>query len=84
MNREEVLRCARAIDERPLEWEEFDRRVEALLADEAGLWERVELVAWFMRRYPTARERLSYARRKYRELVSSPLDASRGGRGRAP
>ena len=49
-----------------------------VLSSEAALEERAELIAWFMRRYPTARERLAYARRKYRELVSSPLDASSG------
>jgi hypothetical protein len=69
----------RQIDEQELTPEEFDRRVQHLLSDPDELEERAVLVAWFMRRYPTPRERLAYARRKYRQLVESPLRASLDG-----
>ena len=47
--------------------EEFRRRCDAPLTDA----ERADIIAlrrWFMRRYPTAAERLAYARRKHRAL----------------
>lgn len=47
--------------------DEFDRRLELARSDANEQAERVALIAWFMRRYPTARERLAYARRKARE-----------------
>jgi hypothetical protein len=73
VTREEAIRLGREINERELSPEEFDRKVLAGLADEQDLAERIELVRWFCRRYPTAGERLSYARRKVRELQDSPL-----------
>jgi hypothetical protein len=45
--------------------DEFERRARAPLS-EAEAQEVAELVAWFTRRYPTAKERLAYARRKLR------------------
>jgi hypothetical protein len=56
-------------DETELSVEEFKRRVAASFADlDAGELENIEqLVRWFTRRYPTAKERLAYARRKYAE-----------------
>ena len=47
---------------------EFDERARAPLTD-AEAEDIAELVAWFMRRYPTAKERLDYARRKMRALA---------------
>ena len=76
MTRDEIAARARALDERELTPEEFDRLVERALADTHEIQERAALVEWFMRRYPTPRERLAYARRKYRQLVESPLRAS--------
>lgn len=46
--------------------EECDRRVRTPLT-EAEAQEIAELVSWFSRRYPTAKERLAYARRKLRQ-----------------
>ena len=79
MTRDEVLARARELDERELTPEEFDRRVQSALADTREIEERTALVEWFMRRYPTPRERLAYARRKYRQLVESPLRVSFDG-----
>jgi hypothetical protein len=83
MTRAEVAARARLLDERELTPAEFDRLVQSVLADEAEIQERTALVEWFMRRYTTPRERLAYARRKYRQLVESPLrvddDAERSG-----
>lgn len=50
--------------------EEFERRARAPLTD-AEIEETAELVAWFTRRYPTAADRLAYARRKLRQYASS-------------
>lgn len=79
MTRREVEARWREIDERELTPEEFDRRVQRALSETNEIEERAALVAWFMRRYPTPRERLAYARRKYRQLVESPLGANLAG-----
>lgn len=50
----------------PLEREEFLARIEAPLREEE-IQEATELYRWFTRRYPTAGERLAYARRKFEE-----------------
>ena len=46
--------------------DEFERRVAAPLTEDE-VRETLELVRWFTRRYPSAKERLSYARRKFEE-----------------
>ena len=51
----------------PLTREEFMRRFDAI--GSADLTESIELARWFLRRYPSAGERLAYTRRKYRDLV---------------
>ena len=56
-----------AIWEARLSPEEFTRRVDAALAESEEIAEQVNLIRWFSRRYPTAKERLAYARRKYAE-----------------
>jgi hypothetical protein len=43
--------------------EEFDRRLQAFTDEEA--LEALELIRWFMRRYPTPKERLDFARRTF-------------------
>jgi hypothetical protein len=55
----------------PLPPEEFERRVRASLGELEGseLENLQELIGWFRRRYPTAKERLSYARRAYARWV---------------
>jgi len=79
VTRHDVQARWREIDERELTPEEFDGLVRRALSDQAELEERAALVAWFKRHYPTPRERLAYARRKYRQLVESPLRASVDG-----
>jgi hypothetical protein len=51
----------------PLSSDEFDRRVEQAIAELDGEeGENVAaLIRWFLRRYPTAKERFAYARKKY-------------------
>jgi hypothetical protein len=51
----------------PLAEEEFRRRVDQALVELDGEeGENVTaLIRWFLRRYPTAKERFAYARRKY-------------------
>ncbi|HVY45233.1 MAG TPA: hypothetical protein VHB21_05100 [Minicystis sp.] len=66
MTRADRERAARLLDE-PLAPEEFARRVAEALAETDEIARQAELVAWFRRRYPTARDRLRYARRKYAE-----------------
>jgi hypothetical protein len=73
VNRDDVHRLAREIEERELEPAEFELQVEAALADERSFADRVELVRWFSRRYPTPAERLAYARQKLLEIRESPL-----------
>jgi hypothetical protein len=52
--------------EEPLSPEEFNRRVSTpLTAEEAA--DLADLIRWFTRRYPTPKERLAYARRKFAE-----------------
>lgn len=53
----------------PLEPSEFRRRLEAALAELNGPEGEnlASLIRWFSRRYPTAGERLRYARRKHDE-----------------
>ena len=66
-----VHHAASALLERELSPAEFDARVAAALADADRQRELCELIRWFKRRYPTAEERLAYARRRYREIVAS-------------
>jgi hypothetical protein len=55
----------------PLPAEEFERRVRASLEELEGpeLENLQELISWFRRRYPTAKERLAYVRRAYARWV---------------
>jgi hypothetical protein len=55
--------------------EEFERRTTAPLTDgEAD--EIAELIGWFSRRYPTAKERLAYARGKMRQYARGGAPAA--------
>ena len=59
-----------AICESPLSPEDFDTRVREAIASLDGPEgaQLSELIDWFQRRYPTARERLAYCRRRMNEL----------------
>jgi hypothetical protein len=58
---------AREVWETPLDPDEFARRLALALAETEEIERARELCAWFRRRYPSARERLAYARRKHEE-----------------
>lgn len=62
-----------ALWEEPLERAEFERRVALALAEDEEIQRLGELIDWFSRRYPTAKERLAYARRKYEEWTRTPV-----------
>ena len=62
---------ARAVWENELEPEEFYRQVAACLADAEDMRERRALITWFKRRYPTAKDRLAYARRMHAQCTRS-------------
>lgn len=68
--------------ETPLPPEEFEARLRLALADMSGPHGReiAEYIAWFMRRYPTPLERLTYARRKYNEAMRT-LAMAKAARG---
>jgi hypothetical protein len=60
---------------RRLSPEEFERRARAPLT-EGEAQDIAELHAWFSRRYPTAKERLAYARRKLRQYGGVDVEAA--------
>jgi hypothetical protein len=64
--------------EEPLSPEEFDRRLSVPLSEEEAA-EMEELIAWFARRYPTPKERLAFARRKYAEWTRTATFVKRDG-----
>lgn len=67
MKRQQLPAEVEALWERPLPADEFERRLQESRADVESLAESEELIRWFSRRYPTARERMAYVRRKYAE-----------------
>ena len=64
--------------EEPLSLEEFERRVSAPLTGEEAS-ELSDLIRWFTRRYPTPKERLAYARRKFLEWTRPATIVKRSG-----
>ncbi len=62
----EALERVRQLAERRLSAEEFDAYIHAPMTEEERR-EILESAAWFMRRYPTAGERLAAARHAYRQ-----------------
>jgi hypothetical protein len=59
-----LVAALRAEADRALSREEFMARTTAPMSDRERE-DTLSLIAWFMRRYPTARERLAYARRAH-------------------
>lgn len=59
------------LDEEVLSPEEW-ARLEAIPIDAEERAEIRELIRWFTKRYPTAKERLAYARRKFAEVARRP------------
>jgi hypothetical protein len=66
MSRNYIAASIASLVEESLSAEEFDRRVSAPL-DPSEADEIRDLIRWFTRRYPTPKERLAYARRKFAE-----------------
>ena len=60
-----------ALVEAPLPVEEFQQRLATPLPPEEAA-ELEALIRWFLRRYPTPKARLAYARRKYAEWTRRP------------
>lgn len=58
----------RRLDEEVLSPEAFTRLVNRPLSEDEREGYR-DLIRWFTGRYPTAKERLAYARRKYAEVT---------------
>lgn len=50
----------------------FEALLASALADEEEIAEQRALIAWFRRRYPTAGERLAYARNMYAQWTRPP------------
>jgi hypothetical protein len=69
-----------AVDEIPLDVAEFNRRLEAALGEVETMREIGDLCDWFRTRYPTARERLAYVRKRHAEWTRAPASSeTRGG-----
>lgn len=71
LKRQELAPEIAEMYETPLTLEEFERRM-AVPPTEEELAEFAELVRWFTRRYPTAKDRFAYVRRKYAEWTRNP------------
>ena len=71
MKRQELAPEIAEMYETPLTLEEFERRT-AVRPTEEDIAEFMDLVRWFTGRYPTAKERFAYVRRKYAEWTRNP------------
>jgi hypothetical protein len=69
IRKDEPTPLVRAIYEREMSVEEFDAEVKRAVDDDDDMVAQRELIRWFSKRYPTARERLAYTRRKYLESM---------------
>jgi hypothetical protein len=56
--------------------EEFDRRLRAFTEEETE--EALALIRWFLRRYPTPKDRLDFARRMYDQWTRPGTIVERG------
>ncbi len=79
MKRAPLSKEAEAAWLEPLSPPEFERRLALALSELDG--EELEnlsaLIGWFQRRYPTPKERLAYARRRYEGWVRAAEYAAR-------
>jgi hypothetical protein len=71
MKRQELAPEIVEMYETPLTLEEFERRM-AVMPSEEEIAEFMDLVRWFTGRYPTAKARFAYVRRKYAEWTRNP------------
>ncbi|WP_394824111.1 hypothetical protein [Pendulispora albinea] len=60
----------------PLEPAEFDRRLAEFRRSRESDDSWFELIRWFRQRYPTAKERLAYVRRKYAQVARTRATTS--------
>lgn len=77
--RDHIAPELRALVEAGLSPEEFDRRLQVPLEPEE-LQSTLELIRWFTRRYPTPKERLAYARRKFFEWTRASRVVPQAGK----
>lgn len=71
MKRQELAPEIAEMYETPLSLEEFERR-SSVRPSEEEVAEFMSLVRWFTGRYPTAKDRFAYVRRKYAEWTRNP------------
>ncbi len=71
MKRQELAPEIAEIYETPLSLEELERR-SSVPPSEEEVAELMSLVRWFTGRYPTAKDRFAYVRRKYAEWTRNP------------
>ena len=71
MNRQKLSPRIREVYETPVSDEAW-ARIRELPRDPDAERETIELARWFRTRYPTARERFAYVRRKYAEWTRQP------------
>jgi hypothetical protein len=71
MKRQQLAPAIAEQCETPMTLEAYERRRAVPPTDEE-VEETKELVRWFCRRYPTAKERFAYIRRKYAEWTRNP------------
>ena len=71
MKRQELAPEIAEMYETPLSLEEFERRL-SVRPSEEEVAEFMSLVRWFTGRYPTAKDRFAYVRRKYAEWTRNP------------
>ena len=71
MKRQELAPEIAAECEAPMTLEAYERRM-AVPPTPEEIEEFLDLVRWFVGRYPTAKERFAYVRRKYAEWTKNP------------
>jgi hypothetical protein len=71
MKRQELAPEVAEMYEIPMTLEEFERR-SAVRPTEEEVADFLSLVQWFTGRYPTAKDRFAYIRRKYAEWTRNP------------
>jgi hypothetical protein len=78
VKRQELAPELAAAEEMAMSVEAYEQRM-AVPPSEDEVEELAELVRWFVGRYPTAKERFAYVRRKYAEWTRRPPAGVGGG-----
>lgn len=71
MKRQELSPLIAEEQERAVTLDEYQRRMAVRPTDEEQA-EFADLVRWFVKRYPTVKERFAYVNRKYAEWTRNP------------